>query len=146
MPFTPQLAQSSLSRGEIGPTPLCKSQGREILILIPIQIAIFAFVATYMVYSFAELRRRNQRSWPAIVSRLSQPGAQLTEIPASPVLSRWDIFSDAGVLLEMADYVERNAYHPDAESRAAIRAGATQARLEFLKSLVTRSSTRSNPS
>jgi hypothetical protein len=94
-----------------------------------------------MGYFRAEMRRRNQRTWPAIVGRLSNARAQLTGIPASRVPSRWDVFSDAGVLMEMADYVERNAYHPDVASLAEIRINAAQLRLEFLKSLMTRSST-----
>ena len=87
-----------------------------------------------MVYTFAEMHRRNHRSWPAIVGRLSNPGA-LNE--GSAPRRRWNIFSDAGVLMEMADYAERNAHHSDVASLAVIRINAAQLRLDVLRSLMT---------
>jgi hypothetical protein len=90
-----------------------------------------------MSSSFLEMHRRNHRSWPAIIDRMSpdnRPAWSLptTAQPERPVSisinSPWAAFRDAGVLMEMADYAERNGSSFDPGRLQAIRVTAIQLR------------------
>jgi hypothetical protein len=106
-----------------------KAQGRERkTILIPVQILVYAVIATYLVYAAADFHRRNHRSWQAIVSRLS-PDASAATRPRRQ-------FRNAGVMMEMADYIERNARDFDAMSLLAFRANALRMRFAALGALI----------
>ena len=95
-------------------------------ILIPLQLVLLALITTYMVYCASDQYRRNHRSWQAIVNRLSFATA----------------FRDAGVMMEMADYVERHANEFDSASLETLRCTAIQLRVESLMALARRSPVR----
>jgi hypothetical protein len=106
-------------------------------ILIPLQIILFTLIATAMVGSCIEMHRRNHRSWPAIVGRMSPESrgawGAAESVQPDPVKflrakSPWAAFRDAGVLMEMADYAERHAVHPDPVRVHAVRISAIQLR------------------
>jgi hypothetical protein len=91
-----------------------------------------------MVGSSIEMHQRNHRSWPAIVARMSPEGrvawsamasSQSAVINFPGAKSPWAAFHDAGVLMEMADYAERNATHFDPLHVQAVRTSAIQLRL-----------------
>ena len=99
-----------------------------------------------MVDWFAKMHRRNQRSWQAIVGRMSSEGeaASRTSSPGSgeALGALWSgqaraAFRDAGVLMEMADYAERNAW-PDAARMQAVRVAAVQMRMAAAKAMIRR--------
>ena len=95
----------------------------------------------YLVYSWVELRRRNQRSWPAIVSRLSPAWNAAGNYIVSPGSNKlWALYHDAGVLMELADYAERNDRNLDNRSIQELRGDALRMRFSALKAFVTRSS------
>jgi hypothetical protein len=105
------------------------------MILIPFQAALMALITAYMVYSAAEQFQRNHRSWQAIVSRLSfdwDAGMAW----GSPSLEKpWIAFRDAGIMMEMADYIERHAREFDAAALDSLRATALQLRFQSLRAL-----------
>lgn len=87
------------------------------IILLPFQIVFLLLTATVMVSSFVDMHRRNHRSWEEIVARLSPearvvwnamarkgPDAVVSIAAESPGIA----FRNAGVLMEMAGYAERN--------------------------------------
>jgi hypothetical protein len=96
-------------------------------ILIPVQIFAFAFIASYLIFVAAELHRRNHRSWQAIVECLS-PGLGDTD-------GRWTRFRDAGVMMQMTDFAERNGFI-DATYLREFRSAALGIRFAALKALI----------
>jgi hypothetical protein len=94
-----------------------------------------------MVYFVAEMHRRNHRTWQAIVSRMSPQnaiGVTVQSNGATPpgASGAWVAFCDAGVLLELVGYVERNAEEYEVESMQALKNNAIQMRFSALKSLL----------
>lgn len=84
--------------------------------------------AIYLGYSAAELHRRNQRSWQTIVSSLVTD----SDADAGP----WVAYRNAGVMMEMADYLERNARGFDAQDLRELRSHALQLRFYALRSFL----------
>jgi hypothetical protein len=101
-----------------------------------------------------ELHRRNRRSWAALVARLqpglggAAPGTNLVvaidrifsrdeiETRAKSAHGRESMFHDAGVMLEMAEYAERNGGPEVASLVASLRDHALAIRLATAKSAV----------
>jgi hypothetical protein len=90
-----------------------------------------------MASSFVEMHRRNHRSWPSIVERMSPEnrlawGAAATaksqQAASISITSPWAVFRDAGVLMEMAYYAERNGTDLDSGRLQALRLNAIQLR------------------
>jgi hypothetical protein len=89
---------------------------------IVIQVAAFLLLAIYLCYRLIVSRRRNGRSWESIIARLNTgwSGRPLSEhflwregLSSTPdetwehiygVRGLWAMFSNAGVMLEMAEY------------------------------------------
>jgi hypothetical protein len=94
----------------------------------------------YLVYSCVELRRRNQRSWQAIVSGLSPAwSAAGSNVVSSGSNKLWTLYRDAGVMMEIADYAQRNGSNLDNRSIEQLRGDAFRMRFNVLKAFVTRS-------
>jgi hypothetical protein len=127
---------------------LCAISGRESsIILFPFQLAFLALIATYMIYFVARMLRRSHRTWEAIVSRLSPQFAVGLTLQSSGTglpgaSSAWVAFRDAGVLLELVGYVERNAQEYEVQSMHTLRINAIQIRLSALKTLMSSKSSR----
>ncbi|HXS75557.1 MAG TPA: hypothetical protein VN753_05220 [Terracidiphilus sp.] len=112
--------------------------GRESkIILLPLQVAFFILVTAAMVSSFIAMHRRNRRSWHGIVARMS-PECRLAWRKGpdglKDVIAIWAktpsaAFRDAGVLMEMAEYAERNALQSDSASIRFFRNAALELRL-----------------
>jgi hypothetical protein len=110
--------------------------GREsTIILIPLQIACFLLAATVMVSSFVHLYRRERRSWEAIMARMSPACRRAWVISnGSEALNlAWTrtpriAFRDAGVLMEMAEYMERNSTSCDGTRLELVRSAALDLR------------------
>lgn len=66
-----------------------------------IQVGILVLVTAYLSYTRMGLVHRNGRSWADLAARLQ---------PATMVVTPGARFRHAGVLLEMADYAERNTF------------------------------------
>ncbi len=105
------------------------------MILIPLQAALLTLVTTYLVYSVTEQFRRSHRSWQAIVSRLSFDWNAGTAFCVPALEKPWTAFRDAGVMMEMADYIERHAREFDASALESLRIAALQMRLQSLMAL-----------
>jgi hypothetical protein len=127
-------------------------------------IAVFAIAAAYLGRWRAEARRRNAKSWDAIVSQL-QPdwrartwGDQFVwneDLSASPeqkwqriqgAHGLWAMHQNARVMLEMADYAARNSETVDRELLTALRSDAMQIRLYVLVALAKYACTQVNES
>jgi len=102
-------------------------------------------MALYMFRRWSELHARNRRSWDEIVSRLSpawkcadllQPGD--TTLLAAARL--WTVFRDAGVMMELADYADRDGR--DSGSVQELRFTALSLRFAALRALASRISLR----
>ena len=141
---------SSLYRGGGVVRLLCVSSGRESkTILIPIQIVLFLLISIAMVNWFLQMHQRNSRSWEAILARMS-PACRLACTSSAPsealnLLSAQtprSAFRDAGVLMEMADYVERNSLSKDLANLQNIRDAALQLRLASTGAIIRRISLR----
>jgi len=113
------------------------------IILIPLQFGVFVLISLYLVYSSVELRRRNQREWPAIVRRLSPAwNAAGSAMISSGPDRLWAMYRDAGALMELADYAERSDPYLDDRAIQELRGDALRIRFNALKAFVTRSSLR----
>jgi len=115
------------------------------VILFPLQLAAFSLMALFMFRRWSELHARNRRSWDEIVSRLSpawkcadllQPGD--TTLLAAARL--WTVFRDAGVMMELADYADRDGR--DSGSVQELRFTALSLRFAALRALASRISLR----
>jgi hypothetical protein len=104
-----------------------------------------------MVGPAIEMHRRNHRSWPAIVARMSPEcrlawsataSSQPEAVNFLSAKSPWAAFRDAGVMMEMADFAERNAMNLDPVRVQAVRIRAIQLRFAALESMVRRRSFR----
>ena len=119
-----------------------------------------ATVALYLFYERAVLCRRNRQSWESLVSRLdlgwttpgmSNPPSQYinsseeTSPRTHSVRDLRAIHREAGVMLELADYAERNGDSSDTAMVKALRIDAVQIRLGVVKTLVMRSYPRWTP-
>lgn len=86
-----------------------------------LQLAILALTAAYLLRRRAALWSRNRATWAALVEKLSidrrNDGAELDgqftsdgiRLRAAMPEGRRGMFREAGVMLEMADYAERNS-------------------------------------
>jgi hypothetical protein len=85
------------------------------------------------------MRRRVCRSWQAISIRLSPACYEITTSSASlrPIEPRVS-YRDAGVMMECADYAERNAPNLDHVVIAGLRNDALQIRIRTLRLFLTR--------
>src|SRR5690348_14032252 len=90
-----------------------------------------------MVGSSIEMHRRNHRSWPTIVARMSPEcrvawsataSSQSAAVKFVGAKSAWAALRDDGVLMEMADYEERNAIQPDVVHVQSVRISAIELR------------------
>jgi hypothetical protein len=125
----------------------------EPMISISLQIAAIAAVAVYLVRWRAGLRRRNAQSWDSLVARL-QPEWSARELsdpwlwdkqPDAGPITKWKrmrnahglktMYHNAGVMLEMADYADRNSDSFNCEFLADLRAEAMQIRISVLRTL-----------
>lgn len=113
--------------------------GRESkIILIPLQLAAFALTTFYMFYRWSELRRRNQRTWEEIVSRLSPASAGLRTDEPGETADLWTVFRDAGVMMELADYAQRHGRDFDAGTIQVLRFTALWLRFSVMRALAGR--------
>lgn len=125
------------------------SPGRESkAILIPVQVVLFLLITAVMVNWFAKMYLRNRRSWADIVARTSDEcrrtcagssPAQIETLAAIWSKSPQVAFRDAGVLMEMADYEERNVHGADSARRQEIRAAALKLRMAAARAIIKRS-------
>jgi hypothetical protein len=113
--------------------------------LIALQFALFAMIAAYLAFSAATLHRRNRVSWESLSSRLDParlaPAMAVSEsarvaVLASDRSARWSAFRDAGVLMQMADFADRNSSAIDPSALASLRADAIRMRFAVLYSFV----------
>ena len=110
-----------------------------------LQIAACTMVAIYLGYSRTRLLERNMRSWDQIVGSLDPRWAAGNSVGTS-VTSLNDLralHNSAGVLIEMADYADRNCNAIDPKLLATLRNDAIQIRIHSLKSLLRTVGTRS---
>jgi hypothetical protein len=119
-----------------------------------------ATVALYLFHERAVLCRRNAQSWESLVSRFdlewTTPG--MSNHPSQQINASEDagahtervrnlraIYREAGVMLELADYAERNGDSSDTATVKALRIDAVQIRIGVVKTLVMRSYPRWTP-
>jgi hypothetical protein len=104
-------------------------------------------IAAYLGFSAAALHRRNQLSWESLSSRLDPawlaPAMAVSEsarvaVLASDRSARWSAFRNAGVLMQMADFADRNSSALDPSVLASLRADAIRMRFAVLYSFVQR--------
>jgi hypothetical protein len=118
-----------------------------------LEFAVVAVIAFYFFRWRAAVRRRNTQSWDSIVSRLrtdwnaNELNAHLRreEVQRATPEENWQrihgaeglcaMYQNAGVMLEMADYVARNSDSVDRELLGALRSDATQIRVRILMAL-----------
>jgi len=93
-------------------------------------------MTTAMVGSFVQMHRRSHRSWEAIMARMSpECRSAWTAVSTAGALNSIctkaprAAFRDAGVLMEIADYTERNALNFDPARMRFVRAAALKLRL-----------------
>jgi hypothetical protein len=111
------------------------------------QVVVFIPVALYLPWRWAMLRRRNAQSWESLISRLNTnwSGRPLSDhflwregLSSTPdeawehiqgVRGLWVMFSNAGIMLEMADYAARCGDSVDPVLLQILRTDAMQIRL-----------------
>src|SRR5581483_6250780 len=108
-------------------------------------------VVGYLLYRRAVLQKRLRASWPAIVQKLGigadeihadareidrQFSNKVVEERARSGEGRRQMFREAGVMLQMADYAERNGASTVAPVVASLRAHALAIRVEIALSSV----------
>ena len=119
-----------------------------------LQDAAVIAVTIYLACSGFLAHRRNTRSWDSLAARvgsgmfgrifvagLSQAvkANGIDEDFRAIITSRrglWAVYKGAGVLLEMADYVERNCRSIDPAQLDSVRNDAMRSRVSALKALV----------
>jgi hypothetical protein len=111
-------------------------------------------VAAYLYCWCIGVRRRNAESWDSLLARL-RPGwnaRELTDLDFSndePNLSTvvywrrlwaarglWAMYTNAGIMLEIANYADRNGRSVDQELLAVLRSDALEVRASVLKTVV----------
>ena len=116
----------------------------------------FVLVAGYLGSRRAELHRRGRRSWDAIVRKLlpgrsesatsAEAAADLDksytngtiERRAGSRRGRREMFLEAGAMMEMADYAERNGGNDAAAPVASLRSHALAIRVGVVKRMLRR--------
>src|SRR6266536_1331174 len=101
-------------------------------ILYPLPILVPALVAIYLGHRTTLLHHRNMQSWESLVARLHPKWSVGGE------RRLWGMFREAGVMLEMADYAERNGTSVDLAIVNTLRRDALRIRIDVLKALVGR--------
>jgi hypothetical protein len=138
----PPLTSSNLRSGQHFAYRTGKRQIAEIAItLIALQSAAFTLTAAYLVFSAVMLHRRNQLSWDSLSSRLHPAWASTRYAApfgaiAADRSALWSAFRDAGVLMQMADYADRNGVAVDRSVVASMRADAIRIRFAVLQSFL----------
>jgi hypothetical protein len=135
----PPQARSNLRSGNHFAYRTGKRQIAEIAItLIALQFAAFTVTAAYLAFSVVMLHRRNQVSLESLSSRLDPAwlagGSVRVANRASDRSASWSAFRDAGILLQMADFADRNDCAIDPSLLASLRADAIRMRFEVLNS------------
>jgi len=123
------------------------------MILPLFQIAAIALVALYLSHWRAGVSRRNQQSWESLLARLRpdwsarelsshflwQEGVEATPEEAWQRMEGpkglWVIYQNARVMLELADYADRNSDGVDRIALETLRSDAMQIRLCVLTAL-----------
>lgn len=123
-------------------------------LLFDLQWAAVIIATAYLCCSGVIAHRRNARSWDSLVAKLANGMAarifvagpsEAMEAGASDedfrtkITSRrglWAVFKGAGVVLEMADYVERTRSSIDPALLDSVRNDAMRSRVFALKALV----------
>ena len=123
------------------------------MILPLFQIAAIALVALYLSHWRAGVSRRNQQSWESLLARLRSDWSarelsghflwqEGVEIAPEEIWKRmegpkglWVIYQNARVMLEMADYADRNGEGVDRMVLETLRSDAMQIRLCVLMAL-----------
>jgi len=128
------------------------SPGREsTAILIPVQIGVVLLIAAYLAGWYFQMYRRNRRLWDELLARMSPECRQGWTLPsparAQALSAVWvsnprAAFRDAGVLMEMADYAERNSLVDDPARMQAVRTAALRLRLSAASAMIRRDSLR----
>jgi hypothetical protein len=144
-PFPPRF--NLRNGGDFANRPTQLSDPEITITLIALQFAVFTLTAAYLAFSAATLHRRNQVSWQSLSSRL-QPSWISEAMPvsssarvavlASDRSARWSAFRDAGILMQMADYADRNGIAVDPSVLASLRADAIRMRFAVLRPFVRR--------
>lgn len=116
----------------------------------------FVFTAAYLCSRRAELYRRGRRSWAAIVKKLlpgleesatnAEAAADLDKSFTNGTIERlvWSrqgrraMFREAGAMIEMAEYAERNGGKDAAAPAASLRSHALAIRVSVAKVLLRR--------
>ncbi len=103
---------------------------------------MFTLTAAYLAFSVVALHRRNQLSWESLSSRLhpawisgAMPVSSSARVAADRS-ARWSAFRDAGVLMQMADYADRNGIAVDPSVLASLRSDAIRMRFAVLHAFV----------
>jgi len=120
-----------------------------------LQLAIFVLIALYLLKRVAALHQRNRRLWAEIVESLlpglgAKQDDSAAEIDrrftngaiegrAASAQGRRQMFDEAGVMMEMADYAERNGGVATAPAVASVRNHAAAIRIATAKSLLAHS-------
>jgi len=82
------------------------------------------------------MRRRLCRSWQAIASRLSPACCETATNPSSLRKIEPSVrYRDAGLMMELAEYAERNARNLDPVLIADLRSDALQIRIRTLRAV-----------
>jgi hypothetical protein len=115
-----------------------------------IQIVAFIATAAYLFHAGRNLRRRSALSWDSLMARLRPDGNArelsdlcfsrhgLNSIPIEKwkhVHVLWAMYSNAGVMIEMADYAALNSDSVSLEFLADLRGEAMLMRICVLKTL-----------
>lgn len=118
-----------------------------------LQISAVVMLGAYFLRFRAAMRRRNARSWDSLVARL-RPNWDARELIDDSFTDRkpsdtlneklkrilgakglWNMFENASVMLEMADYAARNSDSFDSGQLDVLRKEAMQIRLLVLEVL-----------
>src|SRR5580692_6995037 len=123
------------------------------MILILLQIAVFAAVAVFFVRWRAAVRRRNAQTWDSLVARLRpewsarelsdqflwKEGLNATPDDAWQRMEGpkglWVMYQNAKVMIEIADYASRNSATVDRLLLETLRSDAMQIRVCVLMAL-----------
>jgi hypothetical protein len=113
------------------------------------QYIALTMAAVYLGYCATEQHRRNHQSWESLVGRLHQAwfaGGSCSVAIAAGRRELWAAYCDAGVIMEMADFAERNGDAVESSFDASflntLRADAIQVRIAVLKAVARLPGTR----
>jgi hypothetical protein len=129
-----------------------EKQGRPMIFTL-LQVTAVLGAAAYLKHWRDRVRSRNTQTWGSLVARLrpdwnsrelSDPALWTDGASATPE-QKWErmhgarglvaMFQNAGVMLEMADYAERNSDTISRELLASLRSDALQIRISALDAL-----------